>query len=166
MKRSKRPARPQKRGKPAPAPASPPAMSRRRMLGGMGSTALGVAVAGGGIGLLLTRTVRAELHEHDLDRIGKGIPMVVQVHDPMCPSCIALQRQARAAMAAFGEDELQYVVASLDKPEGRDLALRNGVGKVTLLLFDAQGTRRDILRGVIRQDRLERVFRRHVDRPS
>ena len=124
-----------------------------------------IAVVGGGIGLLLTRTVRAELHEHDLSRIGKGVPMVVQVHDPMCPSCVALQRQVRRAMDAFDDAELQYAIASLDKPEGRDLALRNGVGKITLILFDADGTPRDTMHGVIDSDRLERAFRRHADRP-
>jgi len=163
MKRSKRPAKPQTRKKAAPALA--PAVTRRQMLGKVGKTALGVAVVGGGIGLLLTRTVQAELHEHDLSRIGQGVPMVVQVHDPMCPSCVALQRQVRAAMGAFDEADLQYAIASLDKPEGRSLALDNGVGKITLLLFDAGGTRREVLHGVIDSDRLERAFRQHVDRP-
>lgn len=134
------------------------------MLSKMAKTGLGIAIVGGGAGLLLTRTVAADLHEQDLTRIGQGVPMVVQVHDPMCPTCLSLQKQVRRAMEAFGDEELQYAVASLDKPEGRDLAIRHGVGKITLLLFDARGERRDILHGVQQSDALERLFRRHAAR--
>jgi len=163
MKRSKRTSKPQKtRKKSAPASSAAPTApkTRRQMLGGMAKAALGIAVIGGGAGLLLTRTVKADMHEHDLDRIGKGVPMVVQVHDPQCPTCLALQRQVRKAMRAFDDTELQYAVASLAKAEGRDLALKNGVGKITLLLYDADGTRRDVLHGVMQAGQLESRFRR------
>ncbi len=168
MKRSKRQPKPQTRKKAAPAskPAPVPAKTRRQMLGGLAKTGLGIAVIGGGAGLFLTRTVKADMYEHDLGRIGQGVPMVVQVHDPHCPTCLSLQRQVRKAMRAFGEDELQYAIASLEKPEGRELALNHGVGKITLLLFDAKGERQDVLHGVINANLLEQRFRRHIERPS
>jgi len=162
MKRSKsQPQATRKKKAAAPKPTAP-ALSRRQVLGGWAKTGLGIAVVGGGAGLLLTRTVAADVHEHDLTRIGQGIPMVVQVHDPMCPTCLALQKQVRKAMRAFDDDTLQYAIASLDKPEGRDLAIRNGVGKITLILFDAEGNRQAILHGPNSSDRLERAFRAHI----
>jgi len=168
MKRSKNaPKSSPRKKKSAPAPKPAPApVTRRAMLGKLAKTGLGVAVVGGGVGLLLTRTVKADMHEHDLGRIGQGVPMVVQVHDPMCPTCLSLQRQVRKAMRAFDESELQYAVASLDKADGRALALENGVGKITLLLFDANGTRRDVLHGVMQEDDLVRTFKKHIARKS
>ncbi len=165
MKRSKNSSRPTRRKKNATVPSrsSAPVPSRRQVLSGWAKTGLGIAVVGGGAGLLLTRTVQADIREHDLGRIGQGVPMVVQVHDPMCPTCLSLQKQVRKAMKAFGEDELQYAIASLDKPDGRDLAIRNGVGKITLLLFDARGERQAILHGPNTAERLEPIFRRHAE---
>jgi len=163
MKRSKNAPKSGPRRKSAPAPKPAPApVTRRAMLGRAAKTGLGVAVVVGGAGLLLTRTVKADMHEHDLTRIGQGVPMVVQVHDPMCPTCLSLQKQVRKAMRAFDGETLQYAVASLDKPEGRDLAIRHGVGKITLILFDGQGARRDILHGVQQSEQLERLFRLHA----
>lgn len=162
MKRSKQAPKPKKRKKAVPsaviAPASQPEMTRRALLGKAKVWGIAAGVVGLG-GLGLTRTVQAEMYEHDLTRIGKGVPMVVQVHDPQCPTCTALQKQVRKAMKAFGEDQLQYAVASLAKDEGRKLASAHGVGKVTLLLFDAQGNRLDILSGMASSTALEQRFR-------
>ncbi len=169
MKRSKNNSKPQNRKKKAtpPTPTAPePKLDRRAALGRMAKMALGVAVVGGGAGLLLTRAVKADMREHDLSRIGQGVPMVVQVHDPNCPTCLSLQTQVRKAMRAFGDDELQYAVASLDKTEGRRLAIEHGVGKITLLLFDAKGVRQEILHGVRNHSALESTFRRHAKSSS
>lgn len=121
------------------------------------------AVMGGG-GYYFVSEVVADVHEHDLSRIGKGVPTVVQVHDPDCPSCRSLMREARAAMEAFGPDELQYVIANLQTPEGQELASRHGVGKVTLLLMDADGRRRATLPGEASSAVLLPDFRRHAKR--
>lgn len=165
MKRSKRTTqtKPRKKTAPAAPPAPDKGMGRREMLGKLKMAGIGIAVLGGG-GLWFTRTVQAEMHEHDLSRIGQGVPTVVQVHDPQCPTCLALQREVRKAMKAFGDGELQYVVASLAKEDGRSLAIDHGVGKVTLLLFDARGNRRDMMGGVIDSVVLEDRFRRHAAR--
>ena len=167
MKRQKRAPRPAKKKTNAPVakPAPETGLTRRSVIGKLQKLGIAAAVIGAG-GLLLTRTVNATMHEHDLDRVGKGVPMVVQVHDPQCNSCVLLQNQVRKAMHGFDEDELQYVIADLAKPAGRSLAIEHSVGKTTLLLFDAGGTRHAILPGVRDSTALERSFRAHIGQGS
>jgi len=119
------------------------------------------AVIGGG-GWYLAEEVRATNREHDLSKLGNGIATVVQVHDPRCPTCRALQRETRDALESFDADELQYLVANIRRTEGRAFAIAHRVGHVTLLLFDGQGNRRDTLTGSYKAEALERAFRRHV----
>lgn len=114
-------------------------------------------------GWYLISEVAATIAEHDLSRIGNGIPAVVQIHDPRCSLCVALQKEAREAMKEFGEEELQYLVANITNPDGRTLAAAYGVGNVTLLLFDGEGKRRRILSGSNTSDILKHYFRSHRD---
>ncbi len=167
MKRQKRAPRPQKKKTAAPVakPAPETGVTRRSVIGKLQKIGFAVAIIGGA-GLLLTRTVNATMYEHDLTRIGQGVPMVVQVHDPQCGNCVLLQNQVRKAMRAFDDDELQYVIADLAKPDGRNLALENSVGKTTLLLFDGKGERRTTLAGVRDSSALEHSFRTHIGQPS
>lgn len=163
MKRQKR--KPTaKKSKPAAARAQEPVarrMSRRDLIGNVALGAGALALVGGG-GWHLVSDVQAGVQETDLSRIGNGVPAVVQVHDPQCPSCLALQRQTRDAMKAFGPDELQYIVARLDTAEGRRLANRHGVGKVTLLLMDGSGRKRRTMTGESTSAALKAAFRLHL----
>lgn len=112
----------------------------------------------------LVANVTATIAEHDLSRIGNGVPAVVQIHDPRCSSCVALQREAREAMEEFDNGELQYLVADINNPDGRNLATAHGVGNVTLLLFDGEGKRKRTLAGPNTSDILVHHFRSHRDR--
>lgn len=141
---------------------NPENVSRRNVLALVRNWGLFGAVAAGG-GWYLVDEVMATIGEQDLSKIGNGTPTVVQIHDPQCSRCIALQREARKAMKAFGGDELQYLVANIRSEKGRALATANGVGHITLLLFDAAGKRRDILHGNSQSDYLETRFRKHVE---
>lgn len=120
----------------------------------------------GAAGWYLAGEVRATNQEHDLSRLGNGIATVVQIHDPRCPTCRALQRETRDAIKSFGPGEIQYLVANIRSAEGRAFAGVHRVGHVTLLLFDGQGKRRDTLNGRYTTEALERVFRRHVERSA
>ena len=145
-----------KRGKPrrskpgksfqSPEPTST-GLSRRNMLKRIRNGTLGIAALGA-TGWYVSSEVMADIREADLGRIGNGTPTVVQIHDPGCPTCRRLQRQARAALANFDDTELQYVVANIRQQKGKQLASKHGVQHVTLLLFDADGKRREIIRGV------------------
>lgn len=136
--------------------------SKRSSLALIRNVAIGAAVVGGG-GYWFVSDVQATMREHDLTRVGQGVPTVVQIHDPNCPRCTALQRTARAAMGGFDDTELVFLVANITTEEGRAIAAANGVGHVTLLLFDGDGRRRQILQGPSTESALERAFRAHVD---
>ena len=123
------------------------------------------AVAGAGAWYLV-QEVTATMAEHALSRIGNGVPAVVQIHDQSCNSCLALQREVRDAMGEFDDGELQYLVADLKSPSGKNLAAAHGVSHVTLLLFDGDGQRRKILAGPSTSEILAHYFRSHVTRYS
>lgn len=144
---------------------APTKTSRRDLLKKVRNGGLLALVAGGG-GWYLVQDVRATIREHDLTQIGNGIPSVVQIHDPQCPQCLALQSETRDAMAAFDDGELQYLIADISRQDGRQLAAAHDVNHVTLLLFDAQGNRRDVLVGHNTSAYLEEIFRRHAARGS
>lgn len=116
----------------------------------------------GAVGWYLVGEVNAAICEGDLSRIGNGVPAVVQIHDPQCPHCVALQKEARDAVSNFDEDELLFLVANIRHSEGRRLANAHRVGHVTLLLFDGDGKRRRILAGPNKSEYLTREFRSHL----
>ncbi len=143
-----------------PAASQPPQdIGRRRFLSLARNGAIG-ALAVGGVGFLFVRHVQGSMREHDLSRIGNGTPTVVQVHDPQCSLCLALQRQTRQAMKRFDDDEIDYVIANIRSADGRNFAQQYGVPHVTLLLFDANGVHRGTLSGQRRSDELATAFRR------
>lgn len=139
----------------------PRAADRRKFLRTVRNLGLVVAAVGTG-GWYLVDDIISTSRELDLSRIGGGIPTVVQIHDPQCPKCRALQRETREAMKAFGDSELLYVVANIREASGRNLARTHHVGHVTLLLFDADGIMRETIVGQRSSESLLHVFRRHL----
>ena len=134
-------------------------MSRREMLSLAKFGAFGTAIVGAG-GFYFATRISTAMAEEDMTRLGNGVPTVVQVHDPGCSQCIALQRQVRQAMDTFDTARLQYVVANIHTPEGRAFADQHGVGHVTLVLLDGRGRVRDVITGVRTSDALLERFRR------
>ena len=168
MKRSKRKSKSPKQADRSTAPAaSTPApkagMSRRDLIRNIQLGAVAAMVVGGG-GWYLVQDVMASTREHDLSRIGNGIPTVVQIHDPGCPQCTALQRETRDALSSLEDGALQYVIADINRAEGRRFATMHRVNHVTLLLFDAKGERQGVLVGQNTADRLTEIFRNHIAR--
>ena len=100
---------------------------------------------------------------HDLAVIGKGVPAIVQIHDPNCPLCNRLRSNATSAADRFG-DRLLYRIADIKTPQGRQLQLRHDVPQVTLLLFDGKSELRRVLTGVKSDDVLYRAFDAHLER--
>lgn len=137
-------------------------ITRRDVMRGVGFGALGVAVAGGSV-YAGTRMYRDYMFEHDLSRIGKGKPAVVQVHDPQCSSCLALQNETRRAMKQFGECDVIYVVADITQPEGQVFARRHAVQHVTLVLMDGRGEVTQVLPGFRQRAELEPVLAAHFE---
>ena len=100
---------------------------------------------------------------HDLSVIGKGIPTVVQIHDPGCRLCQQLRRNASAAADSM-DGHLLFRVADISTPIGRRLQQRYQVPHVTLLLFDGNGELRRVLEGVKSEALLKHTFSRHIER--
>ncbi len=130
------------------------AQSRRAMLqyGGLGAVLL---LGGGYFG---TRALQASIAETDLTRVGQGTPAVVQIHDPGCPICNKLQKEARKALDAMDGDQPAYLVANIKTLEGSTFAANYGVPHVTLLTFDGEGQLVDTLRGAREAAELTTAF--------
>ena len=133
--------------------------SRRELIQNLTYGAVGLGIVGGG-GYYFVSGVRASIVEGDLSKIGNGIPTIVQIHDPGCPKCRSLQRSTRNAVAELEDGSVQYLVANIKGPEGRQFANTHGVGHVTLLLFDGAGKRREVIRGEQHSDYLLQIFKR------
>lgn len=165
MKKKRKPLKSPTKGKgnhPGDSASGSPDLSRRRFFGRMRNGAIALAVLGGG-GWYLVDTVRATMAEHDLSRLGKGTPTIVQIHDPQCRLCVALQKEARAALTHFDDDQLDYIVANIRTPEGSALAGRYGVSNVTLLLFDGKGELKQVLNGPQNSAFLRSSFSAHLN---
>jgi hypothetical protein len=161
QKRSKAPPKKQHDNTPTAAKAPNKAVSRRKFLNSMSNGALVVA-ATAGAGWYFVDEVCATTMEHDLTRIGNGIPAVVQIHDPECAICTALQKEAREAVSNFDSDKLQFLVANIRQTKGRNLAIKHGVRHITLLLFDGKGNRKGILRGPNTAEFLTDAYRSYL----
>lgn len=150
----------QQKQKAVSAPEAPaPKKSRRDLLAWAGVGALGIGVLGGGGAWAVTSFSRS-VQERDLERIGQGTPAIVQIHDPQCPICNALQREARKALSQMEGEQPVYLVADLTQTAGAIFAQVQSVQHVTLLLFDAQGNRVETLTGSRTRDELMPQFER------
>lgn len=115
----------------SPAKKNSRSWTRRELIQNLTYGAIGVGIIGGG-GYYFVSGVRAGIVEGDLSKIGNGIPTIVQIHDPGCPKCRSLQRSTRNALAELEDGSIQYLVANIKGPEGRQFANTHGVGHVTL----------------------------------
>lgn len=158
MPKTKRPSR-KKSDTPQSAPKRGRVLSRREALGSLGVYAIGGAAMAGGAAYLVS-DVRQTMVEGDLSQIGQGTPTIVQIHDPACQLCQALQRETRAALKDC-EEGYTYLVANIKTPEGRSFAGRMGQPHVTLALLDGHGTPLHFINGVTPAETLKASFERH-----
>ena len=167
MRRQKRKnTRPSKKNGPAhqQASATPEAPTRRDFFAKTRNGVIAAAVVVGVTGWYLVDEIRATIQEGYLTRIGNGIPTIVQIHDPQCPKCVALQQETRDALSNFEDGKLQYLVANIRTVEGKMLDTSHGVGHVTLLLLDGQSRKLNTLVGSNTGRYLTEMFRDHLSR--
>lgn len=74
---------------------------------------------------------------HDLNVIGQGEPVIVQIHDPGCPTCRRLKNIVTNAVGA--NKSVLYRLADITTGEGKALQEKYSVPHVTLLYFDGTG---------------------------
>jgi len=138
-----------------------PKMGRRKLLMHLRNSAIAtVALAGGGY--FAVTKVQATIAEHDLSKVGNGTPSIVQIHDPQCPVCLALQREVRDALDNFEQGDFEYLVANIRSKEGSTFANNYFVPHVTLLLFNGQGALVKVLNGPNKSDFLQAEFKAHL----
>jgi len=104
-------------------------------------------------GLIVGMEVRQNQIRQDVRVIGEGQPVVVQAHDPTCPDCRTLLDNLEQAHADF-DDRVVLRVVDITSGSGRDFARQYGVGRTTLLLFDASGELLRTIEGVRSADQL------------
>ncbi|MEO0379610.1 MAG: hypothetical protein AAF252_05030 [Pseudomonadota bacterium] len=134
--------------------------TRRNLLKLAGGGVL-TAAGAGGVGLWAVGSFRAYAAEHDLTRVGQGGISIVQVHDPQCPTCTALQKQTRAALRDFDDCGLTYLVADITTPDGAAFARKYRASHVTLLLFDGAGELHETVQGLHQASQLAQTFAAH-----
>lgn len=138
---------------------APTAPNRCDMLKLMRNVAIGITVLGG-FGYWAAGSFTAYAAEHDLSRVGHGAATIVQIHDPQCPVCTSLQNETRAALNAFDDCGMLYLVADIKTAEGAAFAARYSVPHITLLFFDGDGERLHTVNGMHTHVQLEDMFAR------
>lgn len=155
MSKSRSKARKAKAKSKAPVAAAPRTRREVLRLGGFAALAL-AGVAGAGIwGVSSFRTYAAE---HDLSRVGERAMTIVQIHDPQCPTCTALQKQTRVALRDLDDGQVTYLVADIKTPEGAAFARKYQVPHVTLLIFDGSGELVQTVQGMKQASQLLEIF--------
>lgn len=119
---------------------------RRRDRVVMGFAGLVVA---GFVGLALWYTTLLDARQEDYSIVGKGDPVIVQVHQLNCYDCNLLQANTKRAINQINDDRLHYRIAYLHKQEGIEFASRHGAAlQTTLILFDKFGRKQGVYYGV------------------
>lgn len=142
-----------------------PLKTRRQMLGRLAAYA-GSAMFLIGSGGVLAMDYRKSLTEHDLSVIGQGVPVIVQIHDPQCSMCTALQKQTRRALKSFEPDQVLYRIANIRTEAGAGFQNAARLPHVTLVLYDAAGEQTHVIEGVTQAADLVRAFRAHLGVPA
>lgn len=120
----------------------------------------GAAVLGGAA--LFARDFKAKVKEQDLSVIGSGKPTIVQIHDPQCSMCTALQKQTRRALRAFDDEDVYYRVANIQTDVGAVFQQTVGQPHVTLMLYNRNGRHVHTINGVVPAAELTEAFSKYL----
>lgn len=93
----------------------------------------------------------------DLSVIGSGEAVAVQVFDQNCSQCRRLGDNARQALSNL-EHPPAWREVNINTSQGRRFAGDNGVGHITIVLFDGSGRRANVIEGVTGVGELESAF--------
>lgn len=94
----------------------------------------------------------------DLSSIGEGQPAVVLTMESHYLEGASVMHLLHDVRDEFGHS-VQFLVASLSRPDGRDFAARHGAIDGTVVLFDARGQRLAMLRSPQSADELRQAVR-------
>lgn len=94
----------------------------------------------------------------DLALIGKGKPAVVQVFDPNSVSSLDLMEAFNGVRDDY-EGRIEFLLADLNRDEGKQFAQTHGVGSNTLVLFGPDGTKVGTVPGPQDAEALKKLFK-------
>lgn len=97
---------------------------------------------------------------HDLQVIGQGTPVIVQIHDPGCPTCRRLKSVVTNTLDP--EESVLYRLADITTAEGKALQTKHGVPHVTLLFFNDQGKHVHTTQGLQSTEQLRAAINAHL----
>jgi len=97
---------------------------------------------------------------HDLTVIGQGEPVIVQIHDPNCPTCRRLKKIVTGALESH--DSVVYRLANIRTASGKALQEKYAVPHVTLLFFDGAGKHVHTTTGLQTSAQIDRVISRFI----
>ncbi len=103
-----------------------------------------IAIGASAFGISAMEANNRELH--DLSVIGQGRPVIVQIHDPSCPTCRRLKSVVTNTIKS--EPSVQYRLADITTTEGKALQTKYSVPTITLLYFDERGKHVHTARGL------------------
>lgn len=101
---------------------------------------------------------------HDLGVIGSGVPVIVQIHDPSCPTCRRLKSTMTTAMKDL--PDVKYRLADITTSKGKAFQNKYGVPHVTLLLFNKEGKHQHTLQGLVSSGEINTAASRYFELPS
>jgi len=121
-----------------------------------------VAIGGTALGLNALETDKRELH--DLSVIGQGAPVIVQIHDPQCPTCRRLKKIVSNEINPG--DNVQFRLADITVPEGKAMQDKYRVTHSTLLFFDKNGKHVHSTQGLQTKDQIRTALGTIIDSQS
>ena len=124
------------------APTGLSSLNRRtalKMLAGVGVTGFGVTS--------LHAYDKNQRMLHDLSVIGSGDAVVVQIHDPSCPTCRRLKSAVSTAVKS--RPGILFRLADITTTEGKAIQEKYQVPHVTLLFFNGAGRHIHTTRGLL-----------------
>jgi len=94
----------------------------------------------------------------DLTVIGKGKPAAVQVFDPNSVSSLDLMEAFNKVRGEY-EGRIEFLLADLNRDEGKQFAQTHGVGSNTLVLFGPDGSKVGTVPGPQNAEALKKLFK-------
>jgi hypothetical protein len=87
-------------------------------------------------------------YSNDLERIGQGRNTVVLIHDKMSADTLHVMEAVDAIREDYADD-IEFLVADVNTPENAAFVRQQNADGATILMFDADGRRLQVLHGVM-----------------
>lgn len=97
-------------------------------------------------------------YSSDLDRIGQGRNAMVLIHDKMSADTLHVMEAVDAIRGDYADD-IEFLVADVNTPEGAAFVRQQNANGATILMFAADGRRLQVLHGVLSVEALRMAIK-------